>query len=62
MVLASLDNNDDENNIRKHLDSHANMVVCENNCLLVANTGFKADVTTLVTSLDKCWRFLLLMH
>ena len=44
VVLASLKDND-EYNTGTHLDSHANMAVCGKHCLVITDTGFKADVT-----------------
>ena len=45
MVLSLLEDND-EYNTGTHLDSHANMAVCGKHCRVVADTGFKADITT----------------
>ena len=37
--------NNDEHNTGTHLDSHANIAVCGKYCRVVADTGFKADIT-----------------
>ena len=44
MVLLLFEDND-EYNTGTHLDSHANMAVCGKHCWVVADTGFKADIT-----------------
>ena len=44
-ILASLENNDDEYNNGTHLDSHTNVAVYGKHYWVVANTGFKTDVT-----------------
>ena len=44
IVLLSMKNND-EHNTGTHLDSHANMAVCGKHCRVIADTGFKADIT-----------------
>ena len=44
VVLSLLEDNDSYNT-GTHLDLHANMAVCGKHCRVVADTGFKADIT-----------------